>query len=107
MGIIVVERKFFGEIGSLDGGMKIYGGENVELGIRVRSDSFEQLDYIAICSCDVVRLIFFAGLVLRREHRSHTLFQNRPHRTSHEALSSRLEGNDEEERPEGGGGVDG
>ncbi|XP_061922724.1 probable polypeptide N-acetylgalactosaminyltransferase 8 [Entelurus aequoreus] len=26
--------KFFGEIGSLDGGMKIYGGENVELGIR-------------------------------------------------------------------------
>lgn len=36
MGIVVAERKFFGEIGSLDGGMKIYGGENVELGIRVR-----------------------------------------------------------------------
>ncbi len=36
MGILVAERKFFGEIGSLDGGMKIYGGENVELGIRVR-----------------------------------------------------------------------
>ncbi|XP_056132676.1 LOW QUALITY PROTEIN: probable polypeptide N-acetylgalactosaminyltransferase 8 [Lampris incognitus] len=35
MGILVAERKFFGEIGSLDGGMKIYGGENVELGIRV------------------------------------------------------------------------
>lgn len=36
MGIVVADRKFFGEIGSLDGGMKIYGGENVELGIRVR-----------------------------------------------------------------------
>lgn len=36
MGILVADRKFFGEIGSLDGGMKIYGGENVEMGIRVR-----------------------------------------------------------------------
>ncbi|XP_069020981.1 probable polypeptide N-acetylgalactosaminyltransferase 8 [Embiotoca jacksoni] len=35
MGILVADRKFFGEIGSLDGGMKIYGGENVELSIRV------------------------------------------------------------------------
>ncbi|XP_077589153.1 putative polypeptide N-acetylgalactosaminyltransferase 8 isoform X2 [Stigmatopora nigra] len=35
MGILAADRKFFGEIGSLDGGMKIYGGENVELGIRV------------------------------------------------------------------------
>ncbi|KAM9704903.1 putative polypeptide N-acetylgalactosaminyltransferase 8 [Menidia menidia] len=35
MGILVADRKFFGEIGSLDSGMKIYGGENVELGIRV------------------------------------------------------------------------
>ncbi|XP_076860737.1 putative polypeptide N-acetylgalactosaminyltransferase 8 [Brachyhypopomus gauderio] len=35
MGIVVVDRNFFGEIGTLDGGMKIYGGENVELGIRV------------------------------------------------------------------------
>lgn len=35
MGILVADRKFFGDIGSLDGGMKIYGGENVELGIRV------------------------------------------------------------------------
>uniref|UniRef100_A0A4W5QK16 Polypeptide N-acetylgalactosaminyltransferase 8 n=1 Tax=Hucho hucho TaxID=62062 RepID=A0A4W5QK16_9TELE len=34
MGILVVDRLFFGEIGALDGGMKIYG-ENVELGIRV------------------------------------------------------------------------
>ncbi|XP_047201193.1 probable polypeptide N-acetylgalactosaminyltransferase 8 isoform X1 [Girardinichthys multiradiatus] len=35
MGILVADRKFLGEIGVLDEGMKIYGGENVELGIRV------------------------------------------------------------------------
>lgn len=35
MGILVAERKFLGEIGLLDEGMKVYGGENVELGIRV------------------------------------------------------------------------
>ncbi|XP_048873946.1 probable polypeptide N-acetylgalactosaminyltransferase 8 [Brienomyrus brachyistius] len=35
MGILVVDRLFFGEIGLLDKGMKVYGGENVELGIRV------------------------------------------------------------------------
>ncbi|KAI3370824.1 hypothetical protein L3Q82_007351 [Scortum barcoo] len=35
MGIFVAERKFLGEIGVLDEGMKVYGGENVELGIRV------------------------------------------------------------------------
>ncbi|XP_039988542.1 probable polypeptide N-acetylgalactosaminyltransferase 8 [Xiphias gladius] len=35
MGILVADRKFLGEIGLLDEGMKVYGGENVELGIRV------------------------------------------------------------------------
>ncbi|XP_034541557.1 probable polypeptide N-acetylgalactosaminyltransferase 8 [Notolabrus celidotus] len=35
MGIFVADRKFLGEIGVLDEGMKVYGGENVELGIRV------------------------------------------------------------------------
>ncbi|XP_019217470.1 probable polypeptide N-acetylgalactosaminyltransferase 8 [Oreochromis niloticus] len=35
MGIMVADRKFLGEIGGLDEGMKVYGGENVELGIRV------------------------------------------------------------------------
>lgn len=44
MGILVADRKFFGEIGSLDGGMKIYGGENVELGIRVSINIEELLD---------------------------------------------------------------
>ncbi|KAG7271052.1 hypothetical protein CRUP_037951, partial [Coryphaenoides rupestris] len=35
MGILVADRTYLGEIGVLDAGMKIYGGENVELGIRV------------------------------------------------------------------------
>ncbi|KAA0724476.1 putative polypeptide N-acetylgalactosaminyltransferase 8 [Triplophysa tibetana] len=35
MGILVADRQFLGEIGVLDEGMTIYGGENVELGIRV------------------------------------------------------------------------
>lgn len=35
MGILVADRRFLGEIGLLDVGMKVYGGENVELGIRV------------------------------------------------------------------------
>ncbi|XP_073799093.1 probable polypeptide N-acetylgalactosaminyltransferase 8 isoform X2 [Danio rerio] len=34
MGILVADREFLGEIGVLDEGMTIYGGENVELGIR-------------------------------------------------------------------------
>ncbi|TKS73160.1 putative polypeptide N-acetylgalactosaminyltransferase 8 [Collichthys lucidus] len=35
MGIFAADRGFLGEIGGLDGGMTVYGGENVELGIRV------------------------------------------------------------------------
>uniref|UniRef100_A0A8C8S916 Glycosyltransferase 2-like domain-containing protein n=1 Tax=Pelusios castaneus TaxID=367368 RepID=A0A8C8S916_9SAUR len=35
MGIFAAHRVFLGEIGVLDGGMYIYGGENVELGLRV------------------------------------------------------------------------
>uniref|UniRef100_A0A9L0T6M9 Polypeptide N-acetylgalactosaminyltransferase n=1 Tax=Equus caballus TaxID=9796 RepID=A0A9L0T6M9_HORSE len=31
----VVNRKFFGEIGLLDPGMDVYGGENIELGIKL------------------------------------------------------------------------
>ncbi|XP_048371923.1 probable polypeptide N-acetylgalactosaminyltransferase 8 [Sphaerodactylus townsendi] len=34
MGIFAANREFLGSIGVLDGGMHIYGGENVELGIR-------------------------------------------------------------------------
>ncbi|KAG7523557.1 putative polypeptide N-acetylgalactosaminyltransferase 8 [Solea senegalensis] len=35
MGILAADRVFLEEIGALDEGMKVYGGENVELGIRV------------------------------------------------------------------------
>lgn len=31
----MVDRKYFEKIGLLDEGMEVYGGENVELGIRV------------------------------------------------------------------------
>ncbi|XP_068017016.1 probable polypeptide N-acetylgalactosaminyltransferase 8 isoform X2 [Melanerpes formicivorus] len=34
MGILAADRKFLGEIGVLDSGMHIYGGENVELALR-------------------------------------------------------------------------
>lgn len=49
MGILVADRAFLGEIGSLDAGMDVYGGENVELGIRVRS--FVVVVVISVCVC--------------------------------------------------------
>lgn len=33
-----MDRLYFEEIGLLDEGMEVYGGENVELGIRVSND---------------------------------------------------------------------
>lgn len=38
IGCFVVDRMYFEEIGLLDEGMEVYGGENVELGIRVSND---------------------------------------------------------------------
>ncbi|KAI4564280.1 hypothetical protein MJT46_010078, partial [Ovis ammon polii x Ovis aries] len=35
IGCFIVDRQYFQEIGLLDEGMEVYGGENVELGIRV------------------------------------------------------------------------
>lgn len=34
----VANRDYFGELGLLDPGMDVYGGENIELGIRVCFD---------------------------------------------------------------------
>jgi polypeptide N-acetylgalactosaminyltransferase len=31
----VVNRDYFGHLGLLDSGMDVYGGENIELGIKV------------------------------------------------------------------------
>ncbi len=36
----VVDREYFGEIGLLDPGMEVYGGENIELGMRVRTTDY-------------------------------------------------------------------
>jgi len=41
----VVDREYFGEIGLLDPGMEVYGGENIELGMRV-SNKEETLYYV-------------------------------------------------------------
>ena len=35
----VAHREYFGELGLLDDGMDVYGGENIELGIRVCAPS--------------------------------------------------------------------
>lgn len=40
MGILAANRLFLEEIGSLDGGMLTYGGENVELSLRVGTFPF-------------------------------------------------------------------
>lgn len=39
IGCFVVDRLYFEEIGLLDEGMEVYGGENVELGIRVSNSA--------------------------------------------------------------------
>lgn len=36
----VANRDYFGQLGLLDSGMDVYGGENIELGIRVRFAQF-------------------------------------------------------------------
>lgn len=38
-----MDRQYFQEIGLLDEGMEVYGGENVELGIRVSRVSYPQV----------------------------------------------------------------
>lgn len=43
IGCFIVDRQYFQEIGLLDEGMEVYGGENVELGIRVSRVSHPQV----------------------------------------------------------------
>ena len=43
----VVDREYFGEIGLLDPGMEVYGGENIELGMRVSTK--KRLRATSIC----------------------------------------------------------
>ena len=41
----VANREYFGEIGLLDPGMEVYGGENIELGMRVSLPIVYQAHY--------------------------------------------------------------
>lgn len=61
MGILVADRKFLGEIGGLDEGMEIYGGENVELGIRVSCS-------VCVCYCSIwnVLKVWFCFVFITR-----------------------------------------
>ena len=45
----VMDRSFFEEIGALDAGMEFWGGENVDLAIRVSAQS----GHITRCTCTV------------------------------------------------------
>lgn len=54
IGCFVVDRKYFEEIGLLDEGMEIYGGENVELGIRV-----SQFESLHLLTCTPVPTICY------------------------------------------------
>lgn len=42
----VANRDYFGELGLLDSGMDVYGGENIELGIRVCVTRFR---FLLVC----------------------------------------------------------
>lgn len=48
----VVDREYFGQIGLLDPGMEVYGGENIELGMRVGTSVF--LFHCRICTAALV-----------------------------------------------------
>lgn len=51
----VVDREYFGDIGLLDPGMEVYGGENIELGMRVRTkDSLPML----LLKCTQIGILF-------------------------------------------------
>ena len=51
----VANRDYFGELGLLDSGMDVYGGENIELGIRV-----------CVCVCVCARERETNKILLRR-----------------------------------------
>lgn len=41
----VANRDYFGKLGLLDSGMDVYGGENIELGIRVCVTTFPLISF--------------------------------------------------------------
>lgn len=55
----VANRLYFGELGLLDPGMDVYGGENIELGIRV-----SVAKYLHVCT--VYYFMYYFYQLLRR-----------------------------------------
>lgn len=51
----VVDREYFGDIGLLDPGMEVYGGENIELGMRVSGRSGHWVRRAGPPGCDELR----------------------------------------------------
>lgn len=58
----VVDREYFGDIGLLDPGMEVYGGENIELGMRVSGRSGHWVRRAGPPGCDEAAWLVRAGL---------------------------------------------
>lgn len=68
----VVDREYFGQIGLLDPGMEVYGGENIELGMRVGTALF--LFHCWICAADLMCLhLLFKVILIGYMHLFNTL----------------------------------
>uniref|UniRef100_A0A8C9Q8K7 Polypeptide N-acetylgalactosaminyltransferase n=1 Tax=Spermophilus dauricus TaxID=99837 RepID=A0A8C9Q8K7_SPEDA len=73
MGILAANRLFLGEIGALDGGMLVYGGENVELSLRVRTFPFSLWDNVWQCGGKIEILPCSRVAHLERYHKPYAL----------------------------------
>lgn len=64
----VVDREYFGQIGLLDPGMEVYGGENIELGMRVGNHRLllPLLVLMNLMTVLVIRCMFTALLTTSR-----------------------------------------
>lgn len=60
----VVDREYFGQIGLLDPGMEVYGGENIELGMRVREDPPGIKGELFLCVCVLIVILFFCFFLI-------------------------------------------
>lgn len=57
----MVDRLYFEEIGLLDEGMEVYGGENVELGIRVSTVMMMLKGHIHLALSEKLAVIMAVG----------------------------------------------
>uniref|UniRef100_A0AAY4DTS0 Polypeptide N-acetylgalactosaminyltransferase n=1 Tax=Denticeps clupeoides TaxID=299321 RepID=A0AAY4DTS0_9TELE len=72
IGCFVVDREYFEEIGLLDEGMEVYGGENVEMGIRVRENLLFICLYVWLCGGSVEVLPCSRIAHIERAHKPYT-----------------------------------